>query len=69
MLEDTLLGQVRASVLLHQRLKSPKLRVALEVAQTLSDEHLKEVTYRDIVLRVKQLQIPFLTPGIAELTV
>jgi hypothetical protein len=68
MIEGALPGQVRDAVLLHQRLQSPKYRVALEVAQTLLDQHLKEVTYRDIVLRVKQMQIPFSTPDIADLT-
>jgi len=68
MIEGALPGQIRDTVLLHQRLQSPKYRVALEVAQTLLDQHLKEVSYRDIVLQVKQMQIPFSTPDIAELT-
>jgi len=71
MLEGALSGQIRDAVLLHQRLQSPKYRIALEVAQTLLDGYLKgkqEVTYREIVLQVKQMQIPFSTPDIADLT-
>jgi len=68
MIEGALPGQIRDAVLLHQRLQSPKYRVALQIAQTLLDQHLKEVSYREIVLKVKQMQIPFSTPDIAELT-
>jgi hypothetical protein len=71
MVEGALPGQIRDAVLLHQRLQSPKYRVALEVAQSLLDGYLKgkqEVTYREIVVQVKQLRLPFNTPDIAELT-
>lgn len=73
MLEEALPGQVRDAVILHQRLQSPKYRIALQVAQTLLDEYIskkpkKEITYREIVLQIKRLRIPFNTPDIADLT-
>ena len=72
MLEDALPGQVRDAVILHQRLQSPKYRIALQVAQTLLDEYIskkpiKEITYREIVLKVKRLNIPFNMRDIADL--
>ena len=73
MIEEALPGQVRDAVLLHYRLRSPKYRIALQIAQTLLDEYISkrsvnEVTYREILLQVKRLNIPFNTSDIAELT-
>jgi hypothetical protein len=72
MIEGALPGQIRDAILLHQRLQSPKYRLAVELAQTLLDEYTakgkREIAYREIVLRVKELHVPFSTPDIAELT-
>jgi len=70
-LDAALPGQIRDAMLLHQRLQSPKYRVAVEVAQSLLDGYLrakKEITYREIVLQVKSLKLSFNTPDIADLT-
>jgi hypothetical protein len=51
---------------------SPKFRIAEEVAQTILDEYIikrnvSEVTYREIIIQVKELKMPFRAPDIAEL--
>jgi len=57
---------------LHYRLLSPKYRIAEKVAQTILEEyltprHVTEITYREIVIHVKELKIPFSPPDIADL--
>jgi predicted transcriptional regulator len=56
----------------HYRMLSPKFRVAEEVAQTILDEFAEngmpmEINYRDIMLQVRELKIPFKGPDIADL--
>jgi predicted transcriptional regulator len=56
----------------HYRMLSPKFRVAEEVAQTILDEFAEkgmppEINYRDIIVQVKELKIPFKGPDIADL--
>ena len=59
------------TVTLRCRTLSPKYGAAEKVAQTILDEFKlgqpKEVNYRDIVFRVKEMKIPFKTPDIADL--
>lgn len=57
---------------LHYRLLSPKYRIAEEVAQSILDDYITprqvtEITYREIVIQVKELKIPFSSPDIANL--
>ncbi|HEX9915218.1 MAG TPA: hypothetical protein VGB32_09890 [Candidatus Bathyarchaeia archaeon] len=56
----------------HYRMLSPKFRVAEEVAQTILDEFAEkgmppEINYRDIMVQVRELKIPFKGPDIADL--
>ena len=53
---------------------SPKYRIAEEVAQTILDEYMKrhntqEITYKEILIQIRELRMPFKTPDVAELTV
>jgi hypothetical protein len=62
--------EVARAVTLHYRTLSPKYRAAEKVAQTILDEYRgkpPEVNYKDIMLRVKEMKIPFKTPDIADL--
>ena len=62
--------EVAKAVTLHYRSLSPKYRAAEKVAQTILDEYrgrAMEVSYRDIVLRVKEMRIPFMGSDIADL--
>ena len=57
---------------LHYRMLSPKYRIAEEVAQSILDEYLTprhntEITYREIIIHIKELKIPFNSPDIADL--
>ena len=57
---------------LHKRMLSPKYRVAEEVAQDILDSYLtqrkvEEITYREIIVIVKEMRIPFATPDIADM--
>ena len=57
---------------IHYRMLSPKFRVAEEVAQTILDEYITphrvgKISYREIVIKVRELRIPFRAPDIAEL--
>ena len=63
---------IQDAALLHIRTLSPKYRVAEQAAQLILEEYLsprqaREITYREIVLRVKNLRLPFSTPDIADL--
>lgn len=56
----------------HFQLLSPKFQVAETVAQTILDEYITkrnvdEISYREIIIQVKELRIPFRTPDIADL--
>ena len=70
-LVDCDMSLLQEAALLHMRILSPKYRVAEQVAQTILEEYLsrtaKEITYHEIVLQVKQMEIPFSMPDIAEL--
>lgn len=71
-LEGASKEEISSAVRLHYRMLSPKYRVAEEVAQTILDEyitprHVFEINYREIVIKVKELRIPFSTPDIADL--
>jgi len=64
--------EVAKSLRLHYQLLSPKFQVAETVAQTILDEYinkrkLDEISYREIVVQVKKLRVPFRTPDIADL--
>jgi predicted transcriptional regulator len=57
----------------HYRMLSPKFRVAEEVAQTILDQFAEkgapmEISYREIMVKVRELKIPFRIPDIADLT-
>ena len=71
-LEDTSPDDVAEALRLHYRLLSPNYRIAEKVAQTILDEfHEKgkppEINYREIIIHIKELKIPFTTPDIADL--
>ncbi len=62
--------EVARAVTLHYRTLSPKYRAAEKVAQTILDEYggkATEINYKDIVLRVREMKIPFRGPDIADL--
>jgi len=71
-LEGASNDEISTATRLHYKLMSPKYRVAEEVAQTILDEYviprsIEEISYREIVIKVKELRIPFRTPDIADL--
>jgi hypothetical protein len=71
-LEGASKEEIAKAVSLHYRMLSPKYRVAEEVAQTILDEYIAprqvfEISYREIVIKVKELKIPFRAPDIADL--
>ena len=62
--------EVARAVTLHYRTLSPKYRAAEKVAQTILDEYrgrATEVNYRDIMLKVKEMRIPFMGSDVADL--
>jgi len=64
--------EISEALRVHVRTLSPKYRVAEEVAQTILDDYLSkkpsmEITYREIVVQIKQLKLPFNTSDIADL--
>lgn len=64
--------EISQAIRLHFRVLSPKYRVAEEVAQTILEDYLvkqelEEVTYREILIVVREMRIPFKTPDIADL--
>ena len=64
--------EIAKAISIHYRMLSPKYRVAEEIAQTILDEYIAprqvfEISYREIVIKVKELKIPFRAPDIAEL--
>jgi len=64
--------EVARALTLHYRSLSPKYRAAEKVAQTILDEFKdgrpREVNYRDIMARVREMRIPFKGGDIADLT-
>jgi hypothetical protein len=69
-IQGAMAEEVSWALQLHYRMLSPKFRVAEEVAQTILDEYLKrrdEISYREIVVKVRKLRIPFRAPDIADL--
>lgn len=71
-LEGASTEEIARSIRLHYKMLSPKFRVAEEVAQTIIDEYItkrniEEISYKEIVIKVKELRIPFRTPDIANL--
>ena len=65
--------EISRALQLHYRMLSPKFRVAEQIAQTILDEYITprrvgEISYREIVIKVKELRIPFSAPDIADLT-
>jgi hypothetical protein len=71
-LDDASNDEVARSLKLHYNLLSPKFKVAETVAQTILDEYInkrdvEEISYKEIVIQVKELRIPFRTPDIADL--
>ena len=71
-LEGASKEEISNAIRLHYRMLSPKYRVAEEVAQTILDEYIAprevfEISYREIVIKVKELRIPFSTSDIANL--
>ena len=72
-LEEADSDEVAEALKLHYKMLSPKYRIAEEVAQTILDEFsstgvLEEINYREILIQVKELRLPFKTPDVAELT-
>jgi len=64
--------EVSWALQLQYRMLSPKFRVAEEVAQTILDKYITprrvgEISYREIVIKVRKLRIPFRAPDIADL--
>jgi predicted transcriptional regulator len=71
-LEGASTEEVARALRLHYKMLSPKFRVAEDVAQTIIDEYLSkrnvdEISYREIIIKVKELRMPFRTPDIANL--
>jgi len=65
--------EVYQALQLHDYMLNPVPRVVEEIAQTILDEYITprrvgEISYREIIIKVKELKIPFRTPDIAELT-
>lgn len=64
--------EISKALKLHIKTLSPKYRIAEEVAQTILDDYLSkkaslEITYREIVLQIKRLKIPFNATDVADL--
>ncbi len=64
--------EVANALKLHFRTMSPKFKVAEEVAQTILDEYaskgkVTEITYKELMIYIKEMRIPFKAPDIAEL--
>jgi len=71
-LEGASKEEVSRAIKLHYKMLSPKFRVAEEVAQTILDEYISkrnihEISYKEIVVQVKELKIPFRIPDVADL--
>jgi len=71
-LESSSTDEIAKALRLHYQMLSPKFMIAEEVAQTILDEYITkrkvtEVTYREIIIQVKELKMPFRVPDIADL--
>ena len=71
-LEAASTQEISRALKLHYQMLSPKYRVAEEVAQTILDQFVSsreasEISYREIVIHIKEMRVPFSAPDIAEL--
>ncbi len=71
-LEGTSSEEIAKALRNHYKMLSPKFRVAEKVAQTIIDEYITkqnvlEISYREVVVKVKEMHIPFKTSDIATL--
>ena len=71
-LQGSTTEQVARALRLHYQMLSPKYLVAEKAAQTILDEYITkrnvdEISYREIIIHVKELKIPFSSPDIADL--
>jgi predicted transcriptional regulator len=71
-LDEASSEEIAEALKLHYKMLSPKYRVAEDVAQTILEEYstrgkLEEINYRDIIVQVKELSLPFKTPDVADL--
>jgi len=71
-LEGSENDEVARALRLHYQMLSPKFLVAETVAQTILEEYISkrnlgEISYKEIVIQVKELRVPFRTPDIADL--
>lgn len=65
--------EIANAIRLHMKKLNPKYLIAERLAQTILDEYLNkrrinEITYREILIHIKELRLPYRTPDIAELT-
>lgn len=65
--------EIANAVRLHMKKLNPKYLIAERLAQTILDEYLNkrqinEITYREILIHIKELRIPYRSPDIAEIT-
>lgn len=71
-LDGTSTEEVAGALRLHYKMLSPKYRVAEDVAQTILDEYIRrrkidEISYKEIIIQVKELHMPFRSSDIADL--
>lgn len=64
--------EISEALKLHTRALSPKYRVAEEAAQTILDNYMSkkasvEISYKEIVVQVRLMRMPFNTSDIADL--
>ena len=71
MLKNADPSDVAKAAEVHKRLLSPKYRFAEEVAQTLIDRftagEVREISYKELLLHVKELRIPFNALDVADM--
>jgi predicted transcriptional regulator len=71
-LERSSTQEISRALKVHYQMLSPKYRVAEEVAQTILDQYIStrkasKISYREIVIQIKEMRVPFSAPDIAEL--
>ena len=71
-LEGASTEEISRALRLHFKTLSPKYRVAEEVAQTILDEYMssrsiREISYKEILIHIKEMRIPFRAPDVADL--
>ena len=68
---DATADQVQRAILLHNRLRNPKYRVAERLAQTLLQTyippHRPEITVREIWVKVRELKVPYAAPDVVDI--